>query len=109
MTRTILLTLFLAACRCNPYPADPVTPTPAPDPTIPPIPWEDGGAPEPEPRNGCGEMCARLAELGCDAANPTPEGATCLDVCRNVVEQTTVRLNFDCIVASRTCSEAGDC
>lgn len=107
--KALILAILLGACRCNPFPADPVAPAPVPEPTIPPIPWGDGGAPEPEPHNGCSEMCERLAELRCASANPTASGATCIEVCRNILEQGTTRVDFDCIINSRTCAEAEEC
>lgn len=83
-----LVTLALLACSAVP-------PAPAP---------YDGGDPA-----SCDDACAHLAELGCEEAEPTAEGATCVEVCRNVEGSSIVSLNPSCVVLVESCEAVGDC
>ena len=57
----------------------------------------------------CERACARLAELGCPEAEPTPEGATCVDVCWNAESSGVVTLDPVCVAAINSCDELGAC
>ena len=73
---------------------------------------ENGGQkPEPSPADpeSCEAACARLAELGCPEAEPTPEGATCTEVCENVEHSGAVTLNPACVVGIDSCDELDPC
>jgi hypothetical protein len=87
------------ACRENP-----VTPPDPPDPAD----GGAGGAPvvvlEP-----CERACLRLAELGCEEAQPTDDGASCVDVCRNVEDSGAVSLDPECVVQIAQCEDVDAC
>jgi hypothetical protein len=87
-----VLALGLQAARCGP-PDDPADP-PAPD----------AGDPA-----SCADACAHLEELGCEEAEPTPEGATCEEVCEAVESSGTVTLNPACVLQIETCEEIDGC
>ncbi len=78
------LALFLAGCSFGP--------------PLPPVSDE-----------GCAPACAHLAELGCDAGKPTPDGASCESVCRNVQASGLNRINTACIMSAASCGAAEGC
>lgn len=94
VTLLAILTLALLAlgaqCDLRPTPA----PSPAPDVYAPPVPPAD-----------CERACNRLAELGCEEAEPTDGGASCAEVCANAAEH----LDLDCVVRVATCAEVDEC
>jgi hypothetical protein len=57
----------------------------------------------------CVDACAHLDELGCPEAEPTPEGATCVEVCRNVETSGTITLNPACVVEIDECAQVDEC
>lgn len=79
--------ILLAALRCATTPA----PTPA------------AGAAT------CETACAHLEQLGCSAAKPTPRGATCVEVCRNVEDSMIVDYGEACVTTAPTCAAADAC
>jgi hypothetical protein len=87
--KALLLAAALAASQCNPTPEPP----PAPEPT--------GDA-------DCEAACQRFASLGCEEAQSTPNGGTCLDVCENT-QTSPAPLNLACIVRSNSCAQAREC
>jgi hypothetical protein len=89
--RSLTLLIWLAAC--NPLVVEPQLPEPPPAP---------GAVP-------CPVACARLAELGCPEADPTPDGASCVDVCQNVEDSGVLRYPTGCVAAATTCAEAQRC
>lgn len=58
---------------------------------------------------GCPEACAHLAQMGCDEAQPTPGGATCLDVCVSVQTSAATALDLACVTAAPSCEAANAC
>lgn len=56
----------------------------------------------------CAAACDRMELLGCDEAEPTPGGASCVQVCRNV-ENSPVTLNPACVVGIQTCEQIESC
>ena len=55
----------------------------------------------------CTEACAKGAELGCVWATPTPNGATCTDVCESA--NRILPWRTECLWGARTCEEADAC
>lgn len=89
----ILLLPLLLAAQCQTP-----TPTPGPDPT-----------PVPPPAGSCAVACARLRELGCEAAKPTEAGASCEAVCEYVNSSGTLQLDTGCVAAAASCEAADRC
>jgi hypothetical protein len=66
--------------------------------------------PGPPPgRATCYTMCARAAELDCEFAKPTPNGAACVQVCDNTVESGLIRWNLDCRAGALSCDAMEAC
>lgn len=84
--RHIILALLLAAC------ASTAAPNPAPRET-------------PET---CASACARFRVLGCEEADPTPEGKTCEDVCTSA-GNAYVGLDTACVTRAASCEAARAC
>lgn len=74
-------------------------PPPAPDPAVDP----------PAGEADCGAACARASALGCEAAEPTPEGASCEQVCREVQDSGIVRWDLECRASAQSCEETDRC
>lgn len=90
-----LLALILTGCpRPMPGPA----PTPAQD-TDP-----DAG-----PEITCADACERASKLGCAAAEPTPKGATCLDVCSNAMRSGIITFDLACKARAVDCAAFTRC
>jgi hypothetical protein len=87
--KAVLLAAVLAASRCTPPP-----PTPVPEP----LPGEFT----------CRDACAQFRHLGCEEAEPTPEGATCVEFC-GVAQEGPAPLNLGCIVRANSCDQARRC
>lgn len=86
MTRALLaLALLLAACP------------PTPPPTPPP-----GAA-------TCQDLCLHLTRLNCEAAKPTAEGATCIEVCLNLQNSGIIARDLDCAVRAQSCAAVDAC
>lgn len=66
--------------------------------------------PSPDPQEAtCAGMCARMAALDCPAAQDTPNGATCVQVCENVQATGIARWDLECRVAAPTCEAIDNC
>lgn len=68
-----------------------------------------GAPPEPkppEPGRDCKNACSRLRELRCDEGDPTPDGATCEEVCANGMAD---RYDLGCIEAVEQCVYIDGC
>jgi hypothetical protein len=95
-TRTLLvavawaLPVFVMGCP---------KPTPQPDPPVSP----DGAAPA-----TCESVCAHWSDLGCEEAQPTPAGDSCVDVCENL-QQGNLPEDLDCQAAVTSCDQIDDC
>jgi hypothetical protein len=75
-----------------------------PDPNVPDPPLDpDGAAPA-----TCESVCAHWSELGCKEAEPTPAGASCVEVCENL-QQGNLPDDLDCQAAVTSCAEIDDC
>jgi hypothetical protein len=73
-------------------------------PTLPrPAPTPDPGA------STCDSACTKLRELGCDEAKPTAKGASCEQVCLNVMTSGVIAWNLGCRSAVTTCAAADAC
>lgn len=83
--RTLLLSLLLVGCA----PGEP--PRPPSDPEV------------------CAPVCAHLRELGSPAGDPTPAGATCEDVCREVQASQLNAIDGACILGATSREEAEAC
>jgi len=71
----------------------------------PPPPPDD-----PDPTVSCEATCAHWEELGCAEAEPTPGGATCTEVCENVMHSGGLMYwNLDCRSVVSDCAEIDDC
>lgn len=72
-------------------------PNPEPEPTL------DGAAPA-----TCASVCAHWTDLGCEEAKPTPAGASCAEVCRNL-QQGNLPEDLECQAAVTSCDQIDDC
>lgn len=75
----------------------------APGPLPSPLPV-DGGSLE-----DCERACATLARLGCDEAEPTTDGGTCVDVCWNAESSGYYTMRPACVAEIETCAEMDEC
>lgn len=82
----ILLASMLLAAHCQPTPAD-----------------DD----DPDIRAQCQAACDRFASLGCEQAQPTPEGVSCVDMCANVEGEGTLTIDPQCITNAAVAGAAG--
>jgi len=87
--RSWLAPLLLVAACCHPTTTGPVN-TPASGAT-------------------CADMCKHLADLHCKSAEPTPDGASCPEVCENIRSAGVVPLNLECRVRAPSCEAADSC
>lgn len=90
MNAALLLSALAAALCCSPPPA--------------PAPRVDAGSPA-----DCQAACDRLAELGCEEAQPTPGGASCVEVCNNTEQSGAVTLDPACVATIATCAAIDGC
>lgn len=74
-------------------------PTPPPNPPSAP----DAGA------GSCPLVCDHLRALSCPGGAPTPEGATCEQVCQTIQESGIVHWNLTCRAAASTCAAIDAC
>ena len=57
----------------------------------------------------CATACERLVELGCPAAEPTPKGASCEEVCLNAERSGLALWGVNCITSAPDCAAADEC
>ena len=74
-----------------------------------PAPVAPGPQPVDAAPGACVDACARLAELGCPEAEPTPDGGSCVDVCVNVEQSGYVTLDPACIARATNCDAVNAC
>jgi hypothetical protein len=84
MTRIALLVLFVCGCSIKPPEPPPGSPT-------------------------CATACQRLVQLNCDGSKPTPEGATCEDVCKNIQESGLISWDLRCRTNAPSCAAVDNC
>lgn len=70
--------------------------------TVPPQPTPVGAS-------SCETACARLAQLGCNAAKPTSMGTPCATVCANVETSGVVSYSVECVTTAESCAAADRC
>lgn len=94
--RNMLGSLFLAlAAACSS--GCPHNPKPGP---VPPSIVDGGPA-------TCADMCRRLDELNCPGEGTTPEGASCLEVCENLVSM--AKIDLECRARAGSCEVVDRC
>ncbi len=76
---------------------------PKPIPNPEPEPELDGAAPA-----TCESVCAHWTDLGCKEAQPTPDGASCVEVCENI-QQSNLKDDLECQVAVTSCDQIDGC
>ena len=75
-----------------------------PEPNVPdPKPELDGAAPA-----TCESVCAHWTDLGCKEAQPTPDGASCAEVCQKLQEG-NLKDDLECQAAVTSCDQIDDC
>jgi hypothetical protein len=62
-----------------------------------------------EPEPGCEAACQRMRELGCEEGNPTPEGATCEEICIEAERSGLADVDTKCIVELEACGSYDVC
>jgi hypothetical protein len=61
------------------------------------------------PEAGCAAACDHLRALHCPAAVPTPEGATCEDVCVTVQRSGILTWDLECRARAASCDAIDAC
>ena len=89
---TLVLAAFIVILSCSSKPVPP--PSVAPDASLAPT---------------CAGVCARMQELHCLSAEPTPKGATCETVCLNIQGAGVLRWDLACRVSAGTCAAMDRC
>lgn len=87
MRALIYLVAYLASCSDPPPPVNPD------EPTIPPS----------KLRATCVDACLHLSELGCPDAQPTPDGASCSEVCESLP------IRPACLASVTICEQTAAC
>ncbi len=72
-----------------------------PEPITPPNPTFEPGT--------CAGWCSHAAELHCEAAKPTPRGASCTTVCEHNETVGVSHFNLGCREKARSCAAADAC
>jgi len=78
-------------------------------PGTPPVPADGGAGGAPPVVDTCERACGHLAELGCPEAEPTGDGASCVEVCRNVEDSGAVSLDPECVTQLARCEDVDGC
>ena len=63
----------------------------------------------PGTESDCERACANGKKIGCDWAEPTPEGGTCLAVCTNAESSGFTSMHPQCLAGAHDCAEADAC
>lgn len=93
MRAILVLALALTGCR----------------PGSTPVPNLDAGITQVEAGAAtCLQWCAHATSLGCDAAKPSPAGASCNDVCENA-QAGLLKWNLTCRANAASCDAADNC
>jgi len=93
----VVMTVFLVSLISSCTPRPPVPPQP--------IPVIESDAKE----LTCADACEHLWNMKCKSAEPTPKGATCLEVCENVRSSGVIALNLKCLTTAPSCKAADEC
>lgn len=65
--------------------------------------------PKPDPNAAtCETVCAHWADLGCEEAEPTPAGESCVAVCNNL-QKGNMPDDLECQAAVKSCDEIDSC
>ena len=80
------------------------TQPPGPAPVPPPVPTSDSGH-----QPTCAGVCQHWAELGCQEANGTPDGASCVEVCENVMDSGVFEWDLECKADVVSCDDIDPC
>lgn len=92
------VTLLCLGCQgCQPKPVPPPNPPPA---------AVDGAVPV---SCTCAGYCENLSRHFCKGAEPTPAGASCLEVCNNTQQSGIVQHDLCCRQTAGTCSAIEAC
>lgn len=91
---------FVAALLLVGCPRDPVPPTPDADSGVVVV---DAGTAT------CASWCKHASEMHCNAAKPTPEGASCETVCENLQGSGLVKFDLKCRSVASSCMAAEAC
>lgn len=106
MKKLLLLGWFVASFAGCPKPSPTPIPPPIPEPQV----WDAGDEPIAPPiEYTCADLCKHMFDLHCMGAEPTPNGATCLDVCQNLQTSGVVVLDLKCRTKARTCAAIDAC
>lgn len=57
----------------------------------------------------CRDACENYSRLGCDEAKPTPAGASCDEVCANMLDLGGFRASLSCVSSADSCERARLC
>jgi hypothetical protein len=87
-----LVAMFCLLLGCQPRPPVPVPPQPVPDETA-----------------TCASACETLTRLDCPAGRTTPDGHTCLEVCRSWQDSGIAMRNLGCVTQAVSCPKADAC
>lgn len=67
--------------------------------------------PPPPPPSGsvtCEMVCAHWSDLGCEEAEPTPDGDSCVAVCENI-QKGNLPDDLECQALVDSCEQIDDC
>lgn len=62
--------------------------------------------PPPDVLSDCAMACERLRYLECEAAQPTPDGHTCLEMCETTEATGYTTTHPECIAMASDCEDA---
>jgi hypothetical protein len=94
--RALLIGILFVGLGC------PHNPTPTP---VPPTP----GAMDASGPATCADVCQHESVLGCSGAQPTPNGASCVEVCANVQASGIISWDLVCRANAATCEDIDAC
>lgn len=105
-----LLVLFFLVAGIAGCPKPSPTPIPPTPPYNPPNPYSsDSAVPDPARQYTCADVCKHGFDLNCPWAQPTPNGATCLDVCNNIQTSGVITWNLACKSTQPSCAAIDAC
>lgn len=93
----VVMTTVIVAVLTSCTPRPPVPPQPIP-------PNSDSGT-----EITCADVCRHLSGMMCPSAEPTKNGATCVEVCENVQSSGTMTFDMKCLITAPSCKAADEC